>query len=57
MSLRRYPRIDWHRWIWLCLRHHERAFLYYARAGKFGLAEICAASVDIYRKQLGITEP
>lgn len=54
MSKRAYPRINWHRWCWLCLRHHERTAIYYARLGKFTLSSLADEGVAIYRKYLGI---
>lgn len=39
---------------WLRMRHFERAFGFYARAGKYGLAEQANQFMHIYRDMLGL---
>lgn len=40
------------RWCWRTMRHHERLWAYYARAGRYYLADLAEQGVVFWRKQL-----
>ena len=54
MSCRHYPGTNWHRWVWLTMRHYERAVKHYARNGaSIGLIENAIRCANYYRDNMG----
>lgn len=51
MSFRR-PTRNWWRRVWLNLRQAQRESSFFARNGKFGLAEQASACADVYEAML-----